>query len=284
VTDIFREVEEEVRRERLEKLWKQYGDYVIAAASIIVIAAAGYQLWRYHEAQARAKASSDYMAAQQLLDSGQTQAAAKAFAQIGQDAPGGYARIAELQQADALLASGDRTNALTVYQRIAAGDDEMLSAIARVRIGWATVETAPKGELESELAPLTAANSPWRSMAREILAYSDYRNGLTKAALGEFKSLAGDANGSPGVRQRAKAMVTMITAGGDANYGSVPIPQMALPKPPMVTMPMAPQGAAPANGGAAANPAAPNQATSTAPNSRAAATPAPPAPQGPTPK
>lgn len=283
MTDIFREVEEEVRRERLEKLWKQYGDYIIAGASILVIAAAGYQLWRYHEAQARAQASADYMAAEQLLESGQTQSAAKAFAHISEDAPGGYARVSELQQADALLASGDRTNALTVYKRIAAGEDELLSAIARVRIGWATVDSSSKQELESELAPLTAANSPWRSMAREILAYADYRSGLAKAALGEFKALADDTGASPGVRQRAKAMVTVLTAGGDANYGSVPMPQMALPKPPSAIVPAMPQGAVSANG--AAGP--PNQATPAAPNSPAAATPAPPAPpapQGPTPR
>ena len=57
MTDIFREVEEDVRRERFEKLWKQYGDYVVALAALLVIGAAGYQLWRYYEARQIAKAS-----------------------------------------------------------------------------------------------------------------------------------------------------------------------------------------------------------------------------------
>jgi len=229
VSDIFQEVEEDVRRERLEKLWKEYGDYVIAAASILIIGAAGYQLWRYHDAQARAKASNDYMAAQQLLDSGQSHAAAEAFARLSQDAPSGYAKISELQQADALLASGDRPHALMVYKRIADGGDEMLSAIARIRIGWATAETASKTELQADLAPLTAANSPWRPMAREILAYADYRAGAMSQSQSEFEALANDSNAPASLRGRVRAMATFIKTGGDKDFGTVPKPPPPVP-------------------------------------------------------
>ena len=40
MSDIFREVEEDVRREKLEKFWKAYGDYVIALAAVIVVGTA----------------------------------------------------------------------------------------------------------------------------------------------------------------------------------------------------------------------------------------------------
>ena len=70
MTDIFREVEEDVRRERFEKLWKQYGDYAIALAAVIVIAIAGYKFWQRYEVQQRLKASSAFTAAQQLAESG----------------------------------------------------------------------------------------------------------------------------------------------------------------------------------------------------------------------
>jgi len=281
VSDIFQEVEEDVRRERLEKLWKEYGDYVIAAASILIIGAAGYQLWRYHDAQARAKASNDYMAAQQLLDSGQSHAAAEAFARLSQDAPSGYAKISELQQADALLASGDRPHALMVYKRIADGGDEMLSAIARIRIGWATAETASKTELQADLAPLTAANSPWRPMAREILAYADYRSGEEGQALVEYKSLSQDTNAPPGVRQRAHAMATMLAAGGDRNFGSVPVPKMPLV--PRRTVVVPPGAAAPAAPSAATTPSA-GSPPAGSPPAPASTAPAPPTPQGSPPK
>ena len=38
MSDIFHEVDEEVRREQLQKLWARYGNYAIAAAVLVVTA------------------------------------------------------------------------------------------------------------------------------------------------------------------------------------------------------------------------------------------------------
>ena len=40
MSDIFHEVDEEVRREQLKKLWQKYGWLVIAACVLVVLAAA----------------------------------------------------------------------------------------------------------------------------------------------------------------------------------------------------------------------------------------------------
>ena len=44
VSDIFHEVDEEVRREQLKKLWDRYGNYVVAAAFLLVAAVAAKSL------------------------------------------------------------------------------------------------------------------------------------------------------------------------------------------------------------------------------------------------
>ena len=227
MSDIFREVEEEVRRERYAELWKKYGDYVIAAVALIVIGAAGYRLWLYYEQRANQQASEAYAAAEQLLESNRADQAATAFAKLADSAPSGYATVARLQNADALEAAGNRDQAIALYKKIAAGDDPLLAAVARIREGWALVESKPRLEMETLLAPLTDPTSPWRYMAREILAYSDYRAGKFDAAQKEYEMLAGETDAPIGVRQRADAMATFLKAGGDASFGSVP----ALPEP-----------------------------------------------------
>jgi len=224
VSDIFREVEEEVRRERYEQLWKKYGDYVIAAVALIVIAAAGYRLWSYYEQRAREQASDAYAAAQQLLESNRADQAATAFAKLADSAPSGYATVARLQNADALDAAGNRDEALALYKKIAAGDDPLLASVALLREGWALVETTPRLQLEALLAPLTDPTSPWRHMAREILAYSDYRTGKLEAAQKEYEALSGETDAPIGVRQRANAMAIFLKAGGDKDFGTVPPP------------------------------------------------------------
>ena len=261
MSDIFREVEEEVRRERLERIWKEYGDYIIAAAALLILAAAAYRLWTFYEARERANASNEYLAAEQLVDSGQASAAAKVFARLAQSASGGYAELAKLQTANTLAASGNKPAAMTLYRSLAQDSDEMLSAIARLRAAWLMVEDSPKSDVEAMVGPLTAQSSPWSAPAREILAYADYRRGATQQARAEFQDLGKDAKAPPGVRGRSKAMATFLAAGGAQNVGNIPFP--AAPRPMTGAVPTTPPG--PTTGAPAAPPTNP-PAKAPAPN------------------
>jgi hypothetical protein len=229
VTDIFREVEEDVRRERFAKLWKEYGDYAIALVAVIVIAVMGYQLWQRYESGQRLKASAAFNAAEQMAETGNSAVAAQSFAQLAKDSPGGYAAVAHLAEADALLASGNRSEALALYESIAAKDDALLGAVARIRAGWASVETAPQSDLQTLLAPLTDPTSPWRYVAREILAYSDYHAGRTQQAQREFQALGAQSDAPAGLRSRAQAMASLIKTGGEKDEGTVPPPPKRVP-------------------------------------------------------
>jgi hypothetical protein len=242
VTDIFREVEEDVRRERLEQLWKQYGDYVTALAALIILGVAGFQLWRVYETRERNKAAVEFSTALQLLENNQPKAAAGLFATLAKSAPGGYAAVARLAQADALYGEGNRDNAVSLYKQIAADSDPYLGAIARVHAGWALVETAPKAELQTLLAPLTDPNSRWRGAAREILGYADIRTGNDASALKTYESIAADSSLPGSLRERASIVATFLKAGGSKNYGTVPAP-------PSITKGAGPIDIVPAAGG-----------------------------------
>ena len=230
MSDIFREVEEEVRRERYAKLWKEYGDYIIAIVAIVIIGAAGGQLWRYYQHQQTIKASDEYQATLQTFDANNPLGAAQAFQKLAQSAPAGYALVSQLQEANALLAAGKRDDALKLYKTVAGGSDPILASLARLRTAWAIVDTAPKSEVQSVLAPLTDPTSPWRFMARELLAYDDYRLGDMTAAQKEYEALANEAQAPQGLRQRCNAMANFIKAGGDHDVGVVP-PAPAAPIP-----------------------------------------------------
>ncbi|MGB8366080.1 MAG: tetratricopeptide repeat protein [Rhizomicrobium sp.] len=224
MTDIFREVEEDLRQERFEKLWKKYGDYLIAGAALLVIAAAGFQLWRIYDQRQRAAASTSYVLAEQMLESGQANEAAAMFAKLAQNGPSGYAQLALLEEADALYAAGNTPEAVDLYKQVAAKGNALLAPVARIRAAWAIVETAPRSDVAALLAPLVDPLSPWHPMAREILAYADYRAGAIKQALGEFQGIAKDHDTPSAMRQRADAMAIFLAAGGDKDFGSVPPP------------------------------------------------------------
>src|SRR4051794_23853347 len=119
VSDIFREIDEELRRDNLLKLWKQYGRYVIAAVVLVVVAVGGIAAWRDHQASERRAQSARYSNALALAREGKDADAAKAFTAIGNEG-GGYGVLSAFQEAELLAKSGDRKGAAAVYDRIAA--------------------------------------------------------------------------------------------------------------------------------------------------------------------
>jgi hypothetical protein len=239
LSDIFREVEEDVRREKLEKFWKAYGVHVMALLALVLIGVAGFELWQRQEAIWRDKDSQEFIAAQRITN---PVPATRAFANLAKTAHGGYALLAKMEQADALALSGQTAQAVTLYKQIADQDHGQLGAAARIRGGWAMADTAPRADLQSFLQPLLDPANAWRQMAQEILAYSDYHQGKTLVAAEEFTKLAADPGSPDQLRSRAQAFAAFLSGGGAGNYGTVPPPA---PLPASVPAPGGAPGAAP---------------------------------------
>lgn len=227
MSDIFREVEEDVRRERAEKIWKRWGAYILAAGVLVFVGIGGWQLWQRHDRQEREKISDQFMAAQRITN---PRDAANAFVDLSRQSKGGYSQIARLAQANAMFASGQGKQAIDLYKEIAASDSGSIGAVARLRAAWASADTSTRNQLAELLKPFDQAENPWRQNAQEVLAYADYRALDMKSAQTKYAALAADPQAPDALKARARAMADFIRNGGSRDFGSVP-PE-ALPVPP----------------------------------------------------
>lgn len=219
MSDIFREVEEDVRRERLEKLWKQYGAYLMALAALVLAGVGAYQMWQRHEAAQRTQDATQFLAAQQIRNPAD---AAKTFAALSKTAGAGYVPLSRLEQANALSQAGKKDQAVAIYKDLAGSQQGPIGAVARLRAAWLLADSAKRADLQTLLQPLLDPASAWRQMAEEVLAYNDYRSGKLLAASGEFAKLASDPASPDQLKQRAHAFAVFLAAGGDLNVGTVP--------------------------------------------------------------
>jgi hypothetical protein len=213
VTDIFQEVDEEVRREQLKKLWERYGGYFVAACILIVVGVGswrGYQWWQAKEA---AQSGAAFEQALTLAEAGKHQEAAAAFAKLAADGTAGYRLLARLRQAGE-LASNDGKAAVAAYDAIAADNraGPVMQDLAAVRAGLLLVDTEPYGEVARRLESLTAADRPFRHSAREILALSAWRAGDMAAARRWTDMITSDPLTPPGPRGRAQVLSDLIAA------------------------------------------------------------------------
>ncbi len=224
MSDIFQEIEEDVRRERYEQLWKLYGKYVIALAAVIIAGVAAYQAWQRYDAAQRQRVSDQLQQASQVAASGNYVRAETDFAALVKDAPTGYSDIAKLRLAGVYLAEGKRDQSVNLLRELTAASDPILSSAARLRLAWTLADASPKAELVTLLQPLLAKDNPWRFAASEVLAYIDLKDGARAQAITEYQQIAQDPAAPATLRQRAGGISEFLKANPQ---GGVTPPQPA---------------------------------------------------------
>jgi hypothetical protein len=213
VTDIFQEVDEEVRREQLKKLWERYGSYLVAACFVVVIGVGAWRGYEWWQAKQAVQSGAAFEQAVTLAESGKHQDAATAFAKLAADGTAGYRILARLREA-AELAATDRKAAVAGYDAIAADNraGPTIQDLAAVRAGFLLVDSAPYAEVLHRLEPAAAADRPFRHSAREILALSAWKAGDMAAARRWTDTIISDPQTPPGPRRRAEMLSELIAA------------------------------------------------------------------------
>jgi hypothetical protein len=210
VSDIFREVDEEVRREQLKKLWDRWGNAVVALAVVIVLGIGGWRAWDWWQMKKAQEAGAAFESALVLAQAGKHEEAEAAFAKVAASSPGGYRILARFREA-AELSVRDRAAAAKAYDALAADGTvgRTLQDLAAVRSGLLLVDTANLAEMQKRLEPLTAPDRPYRHSARELLALSAWRAGDTKAARQWIDMIITDNETPSGTRSRAEMLMAL---------------------------------------------------------------------------
>ena len=215
MADIFHEVDEEVRREQLKKLWDRYNAYIIALAILIIAGIAAWRGYEYWVAKRAAAAGAAFEAAAALNEQAKYAEAEAAFAKVAADAPEGYRVLARMRAASA-LAQAKPADAIKAYDELSA--DASLGAtwqdLAAIRAGFLLVDTASLADMRKRLDPLAEPTRGFRHTARELLALSAWRNHDFAAARGYLEMIATDAESPIGTRARAEVLSGLIAAEG----------------------------------------------------------------------
>jgi hypothetical protein len=216
VSDIFHEVDEEVRREQLKKLWDRYGNYIVAAAVLLVAAVAAWRGYMWWEAKKAAETGAAFEAAVTLAESGKRSEAEAAFADIVAHGTSGYRPLARMREA-AELAQNDTKAAIAAYDQIAADNSvgPVLQDLASLRAGALLIDAGSYQEAQRRLEPLTANDRTFRHTAREFLVLAAWRAGDGAAAKRWFDLIMTDAQTPAATRSRVE-MLMAVGAGASS--------------------------------------------------------------------
>ena len=211
MSELFDEVDEDVRRDQLKKLWDQYSIYIVAGALLIIAAVGGWRGYQYLEANKAAEAGIAFDKAVELSEANKHSEAEAAFSDLAAKAPSGYRMLARLRAA-AEAANRDPQAAAKMYDDIAA--DRSVGAperdLAKVRAAQLLLETASYPSMLTRLEPATAPGATFRHTARELLALSAWRANDATAARKWLDLIANDGETPPSLRSRAEALQGLL--------------------------------------------------------------------------
>jgi hypothetical protein len=218
MSDIFQEVDEEVRRDKAAEFWKKYQNLILAGAAVIVLAAAGFRYWQYEREKAAQAAGDQFEQALAAIEAGKLDEAKAGLDKIAAETPGGYRVLAQMAAAG-VKAQSDPQGAIAAFDAIS-GDssiDPLIRDSARLRAALLRVDIAGEQQKgEAELTSLSSADGPYRLLARLALAaLALSRNNYDDAAK-QLDFVLGDPQASPKDRELANRWLGLVASNRSA--------------------------------------------------------------------
>ena len=211
MSELFDEVDEEVRRDQLKKLWDQYSIYIVAGALLIIAAVGGWRGYQYLEVKRAAEAGRAFDAALDLSEQKKHAEAEAAFNNLAATAPSGYRMLARLRAA-AEAGTRDPQAGAKMYDDISADRrvGPAVQDLAKIRAAGMLLETASYPSMLQRLESSTKPEATFRHTARELLALSAWRANDTTAARKWLDLIANDGETPPSLRSRSEALLALL--------------------------------------------------------------------------
>ncbi|HQZ12785.1 MAG TPA: tetratricopeptide repeat protein [Devosia sp.] len=269
---IFREVDEELRGDRMRKFWKNFGPWIIGGAVAIVVLVALNEGWSWWQNSNSARSSDQFYSALTLAEEGKVAEAETALNAVETGASGGYPTLAKFRQASLLAKEGKTAEAVAAYDALSTSEtNPRLRDLALVLAGTLLVDGGDAAAVTQRVGGLAVDGNPMRSAAREAIGLSQFKAGDLKAALATFEQILADPRAGDDIRGRIQLYTAQLVSLGATG------PDDAATAPAAAAAPAeaAPAAAAPAAPAAEPAPAATAPAAEPAAAAPAAATPAP---------
>lgn len=211
MSDLFREIDEEIRQDRALEIWKKYGIYIIAVAILIVLGTAGYRIYSHFEQKNAEALGLRFQVALEASTAGRSEDAAKEFQAIASEGGKGYAKLARFRAA-AELALTSKSEAIKLYDALSsdASVPLVLQGLARLRAATLATDDISFDELKARVDPLLPQGGPWAGLARELLGTKKLAANDFKAAGEYFDAIITDDAAPASVKQRATMFLALV--------------------------------------------------------------------------
>lgn len=212
--NVFREVDEELRRERLEKLWEKYGTIVIGAIALFILGVAGSIWWQNQQVSKRQAAGDQFIQALRDVAKADTDKADEKFKALIESSPKGYEIMSRLHLASNLAAKGQTGEAEILYKKVTLNPsaDKILRDYAKLNLAILKLENATYEETSKALSEFTKTGAIWQNTANEVVALAAFKEGKFDTAKTKFSDILTNKSTPSALKRRAQIMMDVISS------------------------------------------------------------------------
>ena len=217
MADIFREVDEEVRQDRIQLALVRNWGWILLAALLVIAGVGGWRAYEYLQSQKAEQSNGRYVAALDLAKEGKPAEALVQWSDLAKSGTAGYALLSRFRSA-AEIGTTNATDGAKAFDGLASDPTVApeFQDVARIRAAILLSDSLDLDGLRHRLQPLADANHPMRNIARELLAMSALKANDGEAAGQWLDAIVADPTAQPSSRQRAEALLALVRAGRTA--------------------------------------------------------------------
>lgn len=212
-SDTFlREVDEELRRERVTSFMTRYGRWVIGGAVLLLAAIAALIWLRSHREEQAGQASEKLVQVIEQLEQNNGRAAAPAIDELAGNRREGYRLAALFARANAQISSNSIPAAVQTLGAIAVDESapQPYRDAATVRQVQLQFDSLPPAQVIQRLQAYAQPGNPWFGTAGEMVAIAQMRMQRFAQAAQSFGNLARDPNVPESIKARAIQMASSL--------------------------------------------------------------------------
>ena len=170
MSDIFNEIDEDIRRERYQKLWKTYGKFLILAIVVFFVFSAIYITWSNYLDNLRQREGEIFSNSLEMIENDSWETASLKLSNLYNSSTSGYRSLAKLQHASILVKNNKLDEAIIIYMDLINDEksNQIYRDLARYFIVIHSFDTAEDSELKENLSYLLNEGNPWYYSAREL--------------------------------------------------------------------------------------------------------------------
>ncbi|MDG2186871.1 MAG: tetratricopeptide repeat protein [Hyphomicrobiales bacterium] len=212
MSNLFNEIDEDLRQEKLKGIWSKYRNSIFSSIIIVALILISSESYKYLTNSKIEKSGVIFSQIIENILQDNTEDAAININNLLNDGTKEYRNYAMIMKADLLISENNLISAEALYNEIIDSTKGLLRDLAKLKLAYIKVDDSSYAEIELMLSQLLVEDNILYLFAKEVLALSAYKEGLYDQGINHAEEIMKNERTTTGMFDRANMMLKVFNS------------------------------------------------------------------------